>query len=140
LLSNTRPQPQSQDIIEDVDPIQERGQLMRQQALLLQQITNLLEKQQELEQKLKATNLQNNNTDKKDPKKDISQQTGYYRSQTQTVSPSSEKNEVISRMSFIARDASLKAQERNSRLLEEQKREEEEKRKKEKSVQKGQKK
>jgi hypothetical protein len=134
LLSNTGKL--QQDINKKVEDViqQDRLQLIQQQTLLLQQIANLLERQQELEQELKAVYSQNNNIVRKDAKKDIPQQTKYYRSQTQTVSPSSEKNEIVRKMSFIAHDASLKAQERNSRLSEEQKRREEEK--KEDSVEK----
>jgi len=135
LLSNTGLQQNATREVSDV--IQQDRRLIEQQTLLLQQIANLLERQQELEQRLKAVSLQNNNTDRKDAKKkDIPQQSRYYRSQTQTVSPSTEKNEVVRKMSFIAHDASLRAQERNSRLLEEQKRREEEK--KEDSVEKEQ--
>jgi hypothetical protein len=135
LLSNTKLQGISKN---NQNMILEDREILRQQKLLLQQITDLLERQQELEQELKAVYLQNNNIVRKDAKKDIPQQTRYYRSQTQTVSPSSEKNEVIRKMSLIAHDASLRAQERNSRLLEEQKRREEEERKKEDSVEKEQ--
>jgi hypothetical protein len=125
LLSNTGLQ---QNATREVTgEIRQDRRLIEQQTLLLQQIANLLERQQELEQRLRAISLQNSNTDRRDAKKDIPQQTRYYRSQTQTVSPSSEKNEVVRKMSFVAHDASLKAQERNSRLLEEQKRREEEK-------------
>jgi hypothetical protein len=131
LLSNTGLQ---RNITKEISDVLQKQQLIQQQTLLLQQITNLLERQQELEQELKAVYSQNNNTVRKDAKKGIPQQTRYYRSQTQTVSPSSEKNEIVRKMSFIAHDASLKAQERNSRLLEEQKRREEEK--KEDSVEK----
>jgi hypothetical protein len=133
LLSNTKLQDKG-NIKNNQNVILEDREILQQQTLLLQQIANLLERQQELEQRLKTVNLQNNNIVRKDAKKDISQQTRYYRSQTQTVSPSSEKNEVVRKMSFIAHDASLKAQERNSRLSEEQKRREEEK--KEDSVEK----